>query len=149
MKKLETLKTTINNYDPNLTRIFLPWAIKHPKYIRSFLKLKQSYLKSEKIRKENLKKDVKIQPFLILSITSKCNLKCKGCYASAAGNIAYNDSETKPNLNIDQWKHIIKEASEIGVFGFVIAGGEPFLYPNIIDLFKDFKELIRKWIIEP
>lgn len=33
----------------------------------------------------------------------------------------------------------MKEASAIGVFGFVIAGGEPFLYPDIIRLFKEFK----------
>ena len=48
MKKLEHLKKTIDVYDPNIASVFLPWALRHPKYVRSFLGLRQSYLKSEK-----------------------------------------------------------------------------------------------------
>lgn len=139
MKKLESLKKTIDFYDPKITSVFLPWACRHPKYIRSFLQLRRSYLKSEKIRKINLEKGVKIPPFLVLSITSKCNLKCNGCYASAAGNITQKQTTAKPTLELNQWVNIIKEASKIGIFGFVIAGGEPFLYPDLIKLFKEFK----------
>jgi MoaA/NifB/PqqE/SkfB family radical SAM enzyme len=40
---------------------------------------------------------------------------------------------------MDQWRKIIKEASELGVFGFIIAGGEPFLVPGLLDLCKEFK----------
>ena len=69
-----------------------------------------------------------------MSITSYCNLKCSGCYAEATGTTRLNK-----NLKIDQWKKIIREASELGVFGFVIAGGEPFLYPELLEICKVFK----------
>ena len=139
MKKLENLQKTIDLYDPNIAKIFLPWAFRHPKYIRSFLRLRKSYLLSEKIRKNRLEEGIKIPPFLILSVTSKCNLKCNGCYAAAAGNITQKNALAKRALDLKQWISIIKEAGEIGVFGFVVAGGEPFLYPDLIKLFKDFK----------
>ena len=139
MKKLKHLQKTIDLYDPNIARIFLPWAFRHPKYIRSFLRLRKSYLSSEKTRRNTLEKGIKIPPFLILSVTSKCNLKCNGCYATAAGNITQKNTLVKPVLDLKQWISVIKEASEIGVFGFVVAGGEPFLYPDLIKLFKEFK----------
>ncbi len=139
MKKLKNLQKTIDLYDPNIARIFLPWALRHPKYIRSFLMLRKSYLLSEKIRKNRLEEGIKIPPFLILSVTSKCNLKCNGCYAAAAGNITQKNALAKQVLDLKQWISIIKEASEIGVFGFVVAGGEPFLYPDLIKLFREFK----------
>jgi MoaA/NifB/PqqE/SkfB family radical SAM enzyme len=139
MKTLGSLQKTLNLYDPNIANIFLPWACRHPKYLRSFFRLRRSYLTSEKIRKGHLKEGVKIPPFLILSVTSKCNLKCNGCYASAAGTVTHQQTTAKPTLKLHQWMKIIKEASEIGVFGFVVAGGEPFLYPHLIDIFTTFK----------
>jgi MoaA/NifB/PqqE/SkfB family radical SAM enzyme len=70
-----------------------------------------------------------------LSITSCCNLKCSGCYAEATGT-----TRLDKNLKIDQWEKIIREASELGVFGFVIAGGESFLYPELLNICKEFKD---------
>lgn len=139
MKKIDRLKKTIDLYDPNIARIFLPWGLRHPKYIRSFLRLRKSYLISEKIRKNKLEEGIKVPPFLILSVTAKCNLRCNGCYATAAGNITDKNTQSKKILDIKQWTAIIKEATKIGVFGFVVAGGEPFLYPCLIQLFKEFR----------
>jgi len=139
MRPLLNLQETIDLYDPNIASVFLPWACRHPKYLRSFLRLRRSYLQSEDIRKKHLNDGVKIPPFLILSVTSKCNLKCNGCYASAAGTVSHQQKTAKPTLELHQWKHIIDEAREIGVFGFVVAGGEPFLYPDLVDLFTTCK----------
>jgi MoaA/NifB/PqqE/SkfB family radical SAM enzyme len=85
---------------------------------------------------------LKVPPFLILSITSQCNLHCSGCFAAAAGNINNGNANSmnESQLPNDQWRNIITEASELGVMGFIIAGGEPFLYPGLIDLCKDFKD---------
>ena len=140
MKKIDCLKKTIDLYDPNIARIFLPWALRHPKYIRSFVRLRKSYLMSEKIRKNELEEGIKIPPFLILSVTAKCNLRCNGCYAAAAGNITRNNTQEKKILDIKQWTAIIEEATKIGIFGFIVAGGEPFLYSGLIELFKKFRD---------
>lgn len=142
--KSSTLKLMINKYDPKIASIFLPWACKNPRYLRSFLRLKCAYLKSEKSRVEELANGLKIPPFLILSITPKCNLSCKGCYAAAAGNIYTKENDksvnTKKLLNLQQWQKIISDAGNLGVFGFVLAGGEPFLFPELLKLCKKFKD---------
>jgi MoaA/NifB/PqqE/SkfB family radical SAM enzyme len=93
---------------------------------------------------EERKKGLVVPPFLIISITSRCNLSCNGCYAGAVGNhheIKYNeDNKMKKELSKEQWRAIINEAKELGVIGFVIAGGEPFLFPGLIDLCEEFKD---------
>ncbi|GAH95319.1 unnamed protein product, partial [marine sediment metagenome] len=76
-------------------------------------------------------------PFLILSITKQCNLHCAGCYAAAAGTLSI---KSEKQLNIDAWRKIIKEGNDLGVFCYVIAGGEPFMFPNLLDLCSEFKD---------
>jgi MoaA/NifB/PqqE/SkfB family radical SAM enzyme len=112
-----TLKRTLNKYDPKLASVFLPWILAN---------------------------GIKVPPFLILSITPRCNLHCTGCYAAATGTtcneIPKKSVQTKALLNWEQWHAVIKEAGELGVFGFVIAGGEPFLFPGLLKLCKEFKD---------
>jgi MoaA/NifB/PqqE/SkfB family radical SAM enzyme len=43
-------------------------------------------------------------------------------------------------LGLDDWRRVISEAAEVGVMGFVIAGGEPFMMPGIESLFLDFPD---------
>ncbi len=130
------LKKTVNSYDPNLAKVFLPWALRNPRYLKSFIRLRKSYKISEQFRKTELRNGIKVPPFMILSITSRCNLSCTGCYASTAGNIY---SPNKIQLSWDQWYNIILEATKVGVFSFIIAGGEPFLFPNLLELCERFK----------
>jgi MoaA/NifB/PqqE/SkfB family radical SAM enzyme len=135
-KVSKLLTKTLDSYDQKLASVFIPWAVQHPRYLRTFYKLRKAYKFTQQARKHELENGIKIPPFLILSITSKCNLKCTGCYASAAGNINHNRS----SLNFDDWNKIIAEASELGVFFFIIAGGEPFLFPDLIDLCSNFQD---------
>jgi MoaA/NifB/PqqE/SkfB family radical SAM enzyme len=130
------LERTVNSYDPNLAKIILPWALRHPRYLRTFIRLRKIFKKSEQTRIKNRQAGVQVPPFMILSITSKCNLRCSGCYAEAAGNISSND---RAQLTLEQWHNIITEASELGVFCFIIAGGEPFLFPDLLDLCLEHK----------
>jgi MoaA/NifB/PqqE/SkfB family radical SAM enzyme len=44
-------------------------------------------------------------------------------------------------LDRKQWRSIISEARELGVFGFVIAGGEPFLCEGIVELCMEFDDV--------
>jgi len=138
------LKKTLESYAPNIARIFLPWICRHPRYLRGFLRLRRTHLQAKKRREEELAKGVKVPPFLILSITPHCNLQCTGCYAAATGT-ALKINCTKPIqqsklLSYDQWHTIIKEANTLGVFGYVFAGGEPFLFPKLLQLCKEFND---------
>jgi len=66
-------------------------------------------------------------PFTILiDPTSACNLKCTGCWA---GEYAKHD-QLEPEL----FDRIIREAKELGIYTFVLSGGEPLLYPHLFEL---------------
>ncbi|MFX1441563.1 MAG: radical SAM protein, partial [Promethearchaeota archaeon] len=130
--------------DTNMTRLFMPWVARHPRYLRAGLRLARSYKKTEKLRQEALKSGLRVPPFLILSITSQCNLSCVGCYAAAVGTLESRRptdcSQTRPVLNYNQWRDIIADASELGVFSFIIAGGEPFLFRGLVQLCEEFDD---------
>ena len=140
MKNNDTkfLNRTLKRVDSKLARIFMHWILKHPNSMYGMIRLARTYKKSRRIRAEEFLKGRKVPPFLILSITSNCNLKCTGCYATATRTLCNNKSNN--SLNLEQWIEIIREASELGVFGFIIAGGEPFLMPNLLKISKEFKD---------
>jgi MoaA/NifB/PqqE/SkfB family radical SAM enzyme len=140
--KLENSIST--HLDSKLAKVILPWVFRHPRYLRASFGLLRTVKHAKKIRVKNSTGGLQVPPFLILSITSKCNLKCKGCFASAVGNVINGDGgtnvKTKSHLDYTQWRAIIKEAKELGVMGFVIAGGEPFLFPELLNLCQEFKD---------
>ena len=72
-----------------------------------------------------------IPPFLIASITSKCNLHCAGCYSRC--NHATVDSEPVQQLTSEDWLRIFDEADDMGISFILLAGGEPMLRRDIIE----------------
>lgn len=72
-----------------------------------------------------------IPPFLIASITSRCNLHCAGCYSRC--NHATVDSEPVKQLTGEEWEKIFAEADELGVSFILLAGGEPMLRRDVIE----------------
>ena len=77
-----------------------------------------------------------VPPIAIFSITNRCNLHCKGCYAQA---IRREDAE---ELSSARLREIMAEADALGVSFFVIAGGEPLMRPEILDIARDFPHII-------
>lgn len=136
----------LTDIDPRLARVFASWMLKHPRYLRSSVRLFGAIKKAKKRRVALMAEGVMIPPALILSITSRCNLACPGCYASAAGNLDDTSCQQGPKpderktLALEKWKDMIQEASGLGVFFFVLAGGEPFLYPGLLEICKDFPD---------
>jgi MoaA/NifB/PqqE/SkfB family radical SAM enzyme len=65
---------------------------------------------------------------LVMSPTMKCNLKCYGCYAWQYSK--------KEDLPYDVCNRIIDEANDIGLYFFVITGGEPFVWDNFYDFLE-------------
>lgn len=129
-------------FDWKLSSVFIPWALRHPRYMRSFARLVRPYRRSERSRRENREAGVNVPISLIISITPYCNLSCAGCYAIATGTSGPNSANR--TLDVDQWRRILKEASDLGVFLFVIAGGEPFLYPGLVELCREFRD---RWFV--
>lgn len=77
-----------------------------------------------------------VPPIAIFSITERCNLHCKGCYARALHD------HTRPEVGPDKLRSIVAEAHELGVSFFVIGGGEPLVRPELLDIAGEFKDII-------
>jgi MoaA/NifB/PqqE/SkfB family radical SAM enzyme len=135
-RRVPGIEHLLADVDPNLPRIFIPWALKHPRHLPAFLRLARAHRQTSRMRDDALLRGMQVPPFLVLSVTSQCNLRCTGCFAGAVGIITGALASRKP-LGLDDWRRVIGEASEAGVMGFVIAGGEPFMLPGIESLFLD------------
>jgi hypothetical protein len=46
----KSLNKLMNSCDPNLARVFIPWALKNHRYIRSFIRLKKTHIKAKNLR---------------------------------------------------------------------------------------------------
>ena len=105
-------------------------TLKNPKESAFMLKFAiESRLASNKRRKSGDRGE-HIPPFLIASITSKCNLHCAGCYSRC--NHATVDAEPEMQLTADEWLKIFDEAAELGISFILLAGGEPMLRWDVI-----------------
>ncbi len=80
--------------------------------------------------------NITVPPFMITSITKRCNLKCKGCYS-----LKFHDACTDEMCN-DKLEHIMSEANELGISMNLLAGGEPFVRKNILQITKKFPQII-------
>ena len=67
--------------------------------------------------------------FLMLSITNRCNLKCRGCWVS----------QTDPpcQLSLEQMQGIVDAAARYKSRFFGILGGEPLFHPDLMTLFRN------------
>ena len=63
-----------------------------------------------------------------LSPTSRCNLRCQGCYAR------FHSREGEMPFAVI--RATVASAEAHGVFLFVITGGEPYLRPEMLDLYR-------------
>ncbi len=136
--RLFDLTGRIKGIDPQLTRVLVPWVLQHRRYLPGFLRLARTVSQSSRVRARWLTRGVRVPPFLVLSVTSKCNLRCAGCYAGAVGTVT--NAPAQPGLGLSEWREVVSEAVRLGVMAFMIAGGEPFLLPGIAELFRDYPD---------
>lgn len=106
-------------------------TLKDPKESAFMLKFAAASRSASKKRRSAEDKGEHIPPFLIASITSKCNLHCAGCYSRC--NHATTDSEPVSQLTDKDWLRIFDEADDLGISFIILAGGEPMLRRDIIE----------------
>lgn len=81
-------------------------------------------------------KGVHVPAFMIVSVTTSCNLRCKGCYSAAL------QEPRGGAMSADTLRKILREARELGIGIVLVSGGEPLSYPGLLDILKDFPEMI-------
>ncbi|MBR6982343.1 MAG: radical SAM protein, partial [Ruminococcus sp.] len=106
-------------------------TLKNPRESAFMLKFAKATRTASKKRREAEDNGEHIPPFLIASITSKCNLHCAGCYSRC--NHATTDAEPVSQLTSGEWLRIFDEADELGISFILLAGGEPMLRRDIIE----------------
>jgi MoaA/NifB/PqqE/SkfB family radical SAM enzyme len=111
-------------------------TLKKPSQAFSFLRT-IGWLRSAALLRESWKQQgYVIPPILIFSITNECNLNCPGCY-----NKSFHQSNGNELSDAKLWQ-IAAEARDLGVSFFVIAGGEPFLRPVLLDIMKEYPQIL-------
>ena len=76
--------------------------------------------------KRRIKRGVYFPPFLNISITSSCNLRCTGCWVDV--------DQPAQHLDAAALDKLIVEAERQGNSFFGILGGEPFMHPQFFDV---------------
>ena len=82
--------------------------------------------KAAKMRQKLELEGLHVPPVLVISVTSKCNLHCEGCYHQA---LRKADAE----MSDERLERLVEEAKELGISFIVLAGGEPLMRPNILE----------------
>jgi MoaA/NifB/PqqE/SkfB family radical SAM enzyme len=89
------------------------------------------------IRQKYEKEGILVPAVMMVSVTSRCNLACKGCYQRA------QHRTTGLEMTREQLRSIVAQADDLGVSVIVFAGGEPLLKKDmILPLAKDFPSIL-------
>lgn len=65
-----------------------------------------------------------------VEITARCNLRCTYCYFFDNPSVEYRDLPT------EEWLQFFAECGQCGVMDITLAGGEPFLRPDLPELLE-------------
>ena len=79
--------------------------------------------------KKRLKKGELFPAFLMISVTNQCNLNCQGCWITIDNNSSGMEPDTLDN--------IINSSKKKGSYFFGLLGGEPLMYPHIINVIEN------------
>jgi MoaA/NifB/PqqE/SkfB family radical SAM enzyme len=84
-------------------------------------------VRSVELYKKRIKRGEHFPPFLFISVISGCQLRCQGCWVDVAA--------PSKRIELGELNRIILDAKQHGNSYFGILGGEPFLHPQLLDLF--------------
>lgn len=101
-------------------------AWKYPAYLTSFLRIALYQASAQRIRALHKKNQIPVPAFMIISITRKCNLSCRGCYSHAAFEREKKEGSGS-ELDSQNLQKVVKEGADLGVSFMLIAGGEPLV----------------------
>lgn len=84
-----------------------------------------------RFEKQRLKSDYFFPAFMMISLTSRCNYDCQGCWV---------DSSPDQDLPLPVVKQVIDECRKHGANYFGLMGGEPLLYPGLFEVFTQYPD---------
>ena len=145
MEKMEIaeefrLEEYLSNSIANIVKSMIAlssFSAKESIYMAKFSKAAQ---RAAALRKETEERGEHIPPFLIASITHRCNLHCAGCYARSVGTCS--DTHTSASMTAEEWGRVFGEAKDLGVSFILLAGGEPLIRKDVLEKAADHPEIL-------
>lgn len=110
-------------------------ALTNPSQAYHFVRTVRWQKKAADIRSKWRQQGIHVPPILIFSITNRCNLHCKGCYN------AFLRPSAESEMDATKMRGILAEAKGLGISFVMIAGGEPLVRPEILDIIGEFPEI--------
>jgi MoaA/NifB/PqqE/SkfB family radical SAM enzyme len=117
-------------------------SLKNPTASIFMLKYINNNKEANRLRRDSELAGKHIPPFLIASITSSCNLHCKGCYARANHNCFDGVDKEHQLLSANDWSHIFDQAEDLGISFVLLAGGEPMLRNDVLEKAGEHKKIL-------
>lgn len=115
---------------------FVRASLTRPRLAAFFAATVVRQLRSAQVRAKWAREQLHVPPIVIFSVTDRCNLHCKGCFAQAIR------TEPTDELSASDISRIIGESVELGVSFVIVAGGEPLMRPEILDIVGSFPRTI-------
>ncbi|MGD0071972.1 MAG: radical SAM protein [Candidatus Bathyarchaeia archaeon] len=134
------LNLNINKIVNDALRVFFKDAVRialtSPSQSVFFLRTLRWQNKAAKTRQKLEGEGLHVPPVLVISVTSKCNLHCEGCYHQALR------TKSDAEMSDERIERLVEEAKELGISFIVLAGGEPLMRANILDISKKTPEIM-------
>ncbi len=109
---------------------------RRPRLAAEMKRMKDALMAQEAKRQASLRRGADVPPFIIASITKRCNLGCAGCYA------AVNQCGCAKELKEDRWSAFFGEAEKLGVSFILLAGGEPLERMDVIGRAPETRSIV-------
>ena len=114
-------------------------SLRDPRESAFLMRFGLSLRRAQRRRESHEMDGLHVPMFLICSITSSCNLHCKGCYARANG--ICGDVEGM-ELSDDEWDDVFQQASSLGIPFIILAGGEPMMRMEILRRASEHQDIV-------
>jgi MoaA/NifB/PqqE/SkfB family radical SAM enzyme len=112
-------------------------AVYNPALSLAGLKILHHQRNAAALRKRLEGQGILVPAVLMISLTSRCNLACAGCYLRA------QHRKPAPDMTADQLSSLVSQAAEVGVSAIVFAGGEPLLRSaEILALARSYSHML-------
>lgn len=129
-------KTLLNQSIRGFFKDVLKVIYKNPSLTKFIIQTVAAQEKAAKRRAEYDRQGITVPPYMFISITNRCNLRCQGCYAQAQHRPAEKE------IDHDKLQAVISEARDLGVSFIFLAGGEPLLRPDTLEITREVPEVI-------
>ncbi|MGN1045116.1 MAG: radical SAM/SPASM domain-containing protein [Candidatus Methanomethylophilaceae archaeon] len=122
-----------------LVRRALVRSLRSPSTVSFILRFSRDAKRASKIRSGYQSRGIHVPGFLICSITTDCNLRCKGCYAVSNGICGTPSGE---EMTDEEWASVFSQANGLGISFIILAGGEPLMRPEILAEAARYRDMV-------